>query len=383
MTRFGIYARVSTDHDKNKRTEGNTQSTDRQEAGGRAFGESKGWTLVDVYRDDGVSGALFDGRRELQRMLSDARAGLLDAVVFFDLDRLSRNAQKGMEVLNELLDLGVSVWDFSTGQQVELDSFEGELTVAMKLQLSQLSRREKQKHSRAAAHEYARKGIWMGGAPFGYEIVGERKNKKLRPKPDEVAVVVEIYTRAANGEGYRSIAEALNDRKVPAPRAQRGRPSGWSMMTVLDILKREIYRGEMVFGKTQKAYGRQLGKFLFRPNGTKREKGQIPVPPNEWIRVDKPEYRIIDVDLAERVDAVRGEKRDRYYASIAKGGKVPERAHGKFLLSGGMLVCAECGANFEARIAPWKGLSNVYICSTRRRKPGVCSSCECQRGCSS
>lgn len=55
-------------------------------------------------------------------------------------------------------------------------------------------------------------------------------------------------------------------------------------------------------------------------------------------------------------------------------GRVPERAHGKFLLSGGMLVCSECGANFEARVAPWKGLSNVYICSTRRRKPGVCSS---------
>ena len=53
---------------------------------------------------------------------------------------------------------------------------------------------------------------------------------------------------------------------------------------------------------------------------------------------------------------------------------MPERAHGKFLLSGGMLVCSECGANFEARVAPWKGLSNVYICSTRRRKPGVCSS---------
>ena len=98
------------------------------------------------------------------------------------------------------------------------------------------------------------------------------------------------------------------------------------------------------------------------------------MPPDQWTYVDKPEYRIIDVDLAERVDAVRGEKRDRYFASIAKGGKVPERAHGKFLLSGGMLVCAECGANFEARVAPWKGLSNVYICSTRRRKPGVCSS---------
>lgn len=52
---------------------------------------------------------------------------------------------------------------------------------------------------------------------------------------------------------------------------------------------------------------------------------------------------------------------------------MPERAHGKYLLSGGMLICPPCGGHFEARIAPWKGLANVYICSTRRRKPGVCT----------
>ena len=38
-----------------------------------------------------------------------------------------------------------------------------------------------------------------------------------------------------------------------------------------------------------------------------------------------------------------------------------------------MLVCPTCGGHFEARIAPWKGQREVYICSTRRRKPGVCT----------
>lgn len=37
------------------------------------------------------------------------------------------------------------------------------------------------------------------------------------------------------------------------------------------------------------------------------------------------------------------------------------------------MICPTCGGHFEARIAPWKGQANVYICSTRRRKPGVCS----------
>jgi len=38
-----------------------------------------------------------------------------------------------------------------------------------------------------------------------------------------------------------------------------------------------------------------------------------------------------------------------------------------------VLVCPQCSSHFKARIAPWKGVANVYICSTRRRKPGICS----------
>lgn len=39
-----------------------------------------------------------------------------------------------------------------------------------------------------------------------------------------------------------------------------------------------------------------------------------------------------------------------------------------------LLVCQTCGGHFEARKAPWKGTpGEVYICSTRRRKPGVCT----------
>ena len=40
-----------------------------------------------------------------------------------------------------------------------------------------------------------------------------------------------------------------------------------------------------------------------------------------------------------------------------------------------MLICPSCGAHFEARKWPWKGNpGEIYICSTRRRKPGVCAS---------
>lgn len=78
--------------------------------------------------------------------------------------------------------------------------------------------------------------------------------------------------------------------------------------------------------------------------------------------------------VADRVDARRRDRRARYLESLARDdGRMPEKAHGKYLLTGGMLVCPACNGHFEARKYPWKGQpGDVYMCSTRRRKPGVC-----------
>jgi hypothetical protein len=169
----------------------------------------------------------------------------------------------------------------------------------------------------------------------------------------------------------------LNRAGVPKPRAQQGRKDGWSVSTIRAVLKRPLYRGEIVYGRTGKAYNRELRR-VYR--GTKREKGQIRKSEDTWLRRDAPALRIVDANLAARVDARLDERRTRYLASVAKAdGRSPEKSHGRYLLSGGMLICPTCGGHFEARKYPWRVQErgghpgHVYICSTRRRKPGVCS----------
>lgn len=83
--------------------------------------------------------------------------------------------------------------------------------------------------------------------------------------------------------------------------------------------------------------------------------------------------RIINADLAARVDARRVELYDRYCAwRKDKTRPMPDKTHGKYLLSGGMLKCPTCGRHFEARHNRKKGVA-LYMCSTRRRMPGMCS----------
>ena len=367
--RAAIYARVSQKQEDTDES-AVSDSPVRQVAGARAFITTKGWALSEghIYTDDGVSGALFAKRAEFQRMMRDAEAGAFEHVVFFDLDRFGRNARRSMEALYKLGDLGVTIWDYSTGLAVDLDSFEGEMMAFMKTRFAQQYRDQVRKHTGKAMREKAKEGYVTGCNTFGYDITGAKSYKQWSINDAQAAVVRDIYTRYAAGDSHRSIAGILNAAKVPQPRAQQGRACGWSASTVYAVLRRPMYRGELVYGRTATAWGRELGR-----GRSSEDHAQIRQPEDTWTRVYNDDLRIINADLAERCDKRRLGMRRRYFASKARNdGRVPERAHGKYLLTGGMLVCPTCGGNFEALKVPWKG-NGVYLCSTRRRKPGVCT----------
>jgi site-specific DNA recombinase len=91
MTTAAIYARKSTDQSDVAEDQ---KSVTRQIEAARRFIAEKGWTLHNdqVYVDDGISGAIFAGRPEFQRMLRDADAGAFDHLAIFTLDRFGREA---------------------------------------------------------------------------------------------------------------------------------------------------------------------------------------------------------------------------------------------------------------------------------------------------
>ena len=353
----GIYCRKSRQQDGTE-----SESVARQEQGGRSFCEQKEWTVTGVYTDDGVSGALFESREEFQRMLRDAEVGVFQALVLFDLDRFGRHAHKTMVALNQLADVGVAVWDYSKDKAIDLDTFEGETMVFLNARFAQQFRDQIRKHTRSAMELKAKNGWVTGGKVFGYiNVRVEKGHTELEIFEEEAKVVVLIYEMYADGLGAKAIAGYLNKKGIPKPRAQQGRKDGWSVSTIRAVLERPLYRGIKRWGRTKKAYGRELG------HGGK-EKGQILRPEKEWMHIEVPDLRIVPQELADRVDKIREAKKRRYHA---KEPNFPKHAGGKYLLSGGMLKCPDCNGNFEVEKKPWRGES-FYVCATRRRKPGVC-----------
>jgi DNA invertase Pin-like site-specific DNA recombinase len=183
-----VYARKSTSQSD---VADEAKGVTRQADGAKVFTASKGWALDDahVYTDDGVSGALFANRAEFQRMLRDAEASAFAHLVFYDIDRFGRNARQTMLALNTLADVGVTVWDYSTGQPVDLDSFEAEVSTFLKARFAQQYRDQVRKHTRSAMFEKARQGLVTGGKVFGYRNERLGKGQTVRVIDDAEATV--------------------------------------------------------------------------------------------------------------------------------------------------------------------------------------------------
>jgi DNA invertase Pin-like site-specific DNA recombinase len=364
---WGIYARRSIKGDSPV-----SRSVELQVEQGVLWIKARGGSVKEahIYKDDGVSGALFLGRPEFQRMRRDTKAGAVGKIAFFDLDRFGRDSRHTMEALHALADIGVEVWDYSTGQRVDLDSFEGRVTATLRAEFAQQYVETIRKKVRFTMRAKAGRGEWCGGRPYGYRNVVIDRVKTLEIIPAEAKVVIAIYKRFAADAGLHEIMRWLNDSGIPSPWAGRVRNgqtipnASWSAPMVRHILRRAIYRGWYEYAVEEVRWGRATGK----PG---RERAQVRRPEGPASRVEKSEWRIVPEELASRVDA-RLLEDSRIYAESRGTGKAPHKSWGRHLLSG-ILVCPECGAGFQVS---WTGTPGrkVYTCGGRDRRSGSCNS---------
>ena len=97
MKRAAIYARVSTH---------NGQNPEMQLEELREYCKRRGWEIATEYVDAGVSGAK-EHRPALDRLLSDCRRRLVDAVVVYRYDRFARSLRQLVNALEEFRALGI------------------------------------------------------------------------------------------------------------------------------------------------------------------------------------------------------------------------------------------------------------------------------------
>ena len=187
--RCAIYTRKSTEEGLDM----DYNSLDAQRDACQAYiasQKSEGWVaLRDAYDDGGFSGGTLN-RPGVQRLLEDVQEGLIDVIVVYKIDRLSRSLADFSKLV-ELFDQH-KVTFVSVTQSFNTTTSMGRLTLNILLSFAQFERELGGERVRDKIAASRAKGIWMGGMPpLGYDVV----ERKLIPNRSEAKLVKRIFER--------------------------------------------------------------------------------------------------------------------------------------------------------------------------------------------
>ena len=231
--RCGIYTRKSSEEGLEQ--EFNSLHAQREACEAYiASQKSEGWALVrDQYDDGGVSGGTLE-RPGLKQLLADIEDGLVDVVVVYKIDRLSR-ALMDFSKLVEVFDRN-GVTFVSVTQSFNTTTSMGRLTLNILLSFAQFEREVTAERIRDKVKASRMKGMWMGGyVPLGYDVC----NRKLVINEAEATTVRRAF------EGFVEVGSATvlaRELRRDGFRNKQG--------TLIDkgylyrLLNNRVYRGE-------------------------------------------------------------------------------------------------------------------------------------------
>src|SRR5476651_188621 len=206
--RCAIYTRVSTDQGLDQ----DFNSLDAQYDASQAYIRSQahaGWTMLRFkYDDGGFSGGNTD-RPALQRLLEDDRAGRIDIIVVYKVDRLTRSLADFAKLVDLFDKHDVSF--VSVTQQFNTTTSMGRLTLNVLLSFAQFEREVTSERIRDKIAASKRKGLWVGGTlPLGYHM----KEDKVTVVENEAERVRLIYTRYLELSGVNALVRDLKDKDI-------------------------------------------------------------------------------------------------------------------------------------------------------------------------
>ena len=197
---------------------------------------AEGWVLVhDRYDDGGISGGTLE-RPALKRMIADIEAGLIDVVVVYKIDRLSRSLIDFTKLV-EVFDAH-SVTFVSVTQSFNTTTSMGRLTLNILLSFAQFEREVIGERIRDKVAASRKRGIWMGGfVPLGYDV----RDRKLVVNDAEAVQVRRIFQGFAELESCMKLVHAL---RAEGATTKRGKPLNKN--DVYRILTNRVFLGEAV-----------------------------------------------------------------------------------------------------------------------------------------
>ena len=292
------------------------------------YAKENGFENPRIYVDDGYTGTNFN-RPGFQQMLDDMDAGLVSALIVKDMSRLGRDyLQVGFYTESYFPDRDIRFIAINDG----VDSLNGEDELApFRNVMNEMYARDISRKVRSAHRTRGRMGEPLGQPPYGY-IKSPENKKKWIIDPAAAEVVRKIFRLRLEGKGVEEIARILQDdghKNCTAYWQEKGigrggkktqpNPYKWKHSTVVNILKRQEYCGDIINFKTS--------------SKSFKNKKRIDNAPEEWVVFRNVHEPIISREDFETVQSLSGKTKRR----------PPKPENGEKNMFSDLLYCADCG----------------------------------------
>lgn len=346
-------------------------SLDAQRAFITDYAHTKGWTLVDIFCDPGLSGSL-GNRPALQELMERATRGEFEVVIVHAIDRFYRDLSGLLAALHYLHQHHVTF--VSITENLDFTTPWGKLVLAVLGALAEIYIDRLREETKKGKQARARKGLWNGSIPFGYcnglcaactDVNGkdycpnfgqanQGDGKCLIAHPVESLAVRLSYDWYETGLfSHGLVASKLNAFELILPDGtkqhfrtkrwlSRGGPHPFTRDSVREILSRPFYTGQLPY------YGKNgRGMRLKRNAVTFWAEGKHPA--------------LISRELYERCQQVH-----QLLGSRPRTNGVRQRR--AYPLSGS-LYCAQCGRRM---MGFYHRGERRYYCATPLGHDGLC-----------
>ncbi|OIK08921.1 recombinase family protein [Bacillus sp. MUM 13] len=340
-----IYARVSTTREEQQ------NSLQNQISLAESVAKDKGFTVVDKYIDNGISGAGLKNRLGLNKLLIDLEKKDINVVIAKSVSRLGRNTVQSLQTAEQIEKQGVRLilpedfYDSATSDSSM--SFELKAVFA-KEEALKLSQRVK-----LGLYESAKRGKYKASiAPYGYKM--NPYTRQLEIEEITAPTIKEIFhLYLYEGWGMFKITNDLMSRGIPTPRAAAGAINAgtkWHQNTIKGILNNPAYIGNLVHHREETT------KFL---SDSELFKVRKKVDHEKQIVVENAHPPIISEEDFKAVQELMKNKGKR-------------KSNGKESLFAHIAKCPDCGSGMHFKPDRRKG---AYVCGGYvKYKSTYCSS---------
>lgn len=277
----------------------------------KKYCEARDWLVYKIYTDSGFSGSNMD-RPGLQDMIKDCKAGKVDMVLVYKLDRLSRSQKDTLYLIEDIFDQHGVAFSSMT-ENFDTSTPFGKAILGVLAVFAQLEREKIKERTMMGKDSLAQEGKWHGGkwVPIGYDYT----EGLLIPNEYEAMQVQEIAKLFLKGTPVRTIERLVTEKGF------RHKHGEWEAKTIRRVLSNPVNVGLI-------------------KNRDKWYKG-----------IHEP---ILDQKTFDAIQKLMEERRKEYGTT---------RPHQSLL--GGILYCKNCGGRY-ARQA-YKN-AHYYSCYSRSKK---------------